>query len=67
MTTPELLTSLARLETKMDMVLDSIQDAREARKELANRVTALETWRSWLAGAWAVAASFLAFLGIKGS
>lgn len=68
MTHPEvqqLLVAVARVETKLDLLHDRSLEDREAAKLVEKRVDLLEAWRNWLAGAWAVLATLLAFIGIR--
>ncbi len=57
--------ALARLETKMDAVLEDLRENKHAREGIYKRLNALETWRSWLAGAFALIAGALAYFDIR--
>lgn len=50
----ELIKAIARLETKVDMLLEERGKSDERVETLTNRVSALEGWRTFLAGVWAV-------------
>jgi hypothetical protein len=53
----DLYQALGRLEAKVDLLLQDRQD-------LEARVGSLERWRSWLAGAWAILAVGLSWIGL---
>ena len=64
----EVMRSLGRIESGLNAVREDANHTRKNVGTLFDRVSALERWRSWLSGAWAILATGLALIakGIYG-
>lgn len=54
--------SFGRLEGKVDEILRTVRKTERVQDELDDRITSLETWRSYLAGAVAAVGTVVAIL-----